>query len=103
MLCRALVLVRLESLTYVIPHRFWTFALNSIIIRAPGKPPIRPEEPTMHDDANSLHDDAKSLMKSDFSRRAFVVTTLGGGFALAVQPVSAPAIETDDKGLIAGQ
>lgn len=57
----------------------------------------------LHDEANTLHEDAKSLIKSDFSRRAFVVTTLGGGFALAVQPVSAAAIETDDTGLIVGQ
>jgi carboxymethylenebutenolidase len=51
-----------------------------------------------------MHDDAKSLVgKSDFSRREFVVTTLATGFALAVQPVSAATIETDDKGLIVGQ
>jgi carboxymethylenebutenolidase len=37
------------------------------------------------------------------SRRGFVVTMLGAGFALAVQPVMAQsAIHTDDAGLLAG-
>ncbi len=40
---------------------------------------------------------------SGFSRREFVVTTLSTGFALAVQPVSAETIHTDDKGLTAGE
>lgn len=39
----------------------------------------------------------------DFSRRQFVVTTLGTGFALAVQPVSAETITTDTAGLEAGE
>jgi carboxymethylenebutenolidase len=51
-----------------------------------------------------MHEDLKSwLAKTDFSRREFVVTTLGAGFALAVQPVSAETITTDDKGLEAGE
>ena len=37
------------------------------------------------------------------SRREFVVTTLGVGFALAVQPVSAATITTDAGGLTAGE
>ncbi len=38
------------------------------------------------------------------SRRDFVVTALGAGFALAVQPVLAQqAIHTDSKGLVAGE
>jgi carboxymethylenebutenolidase len=37
------------------------------------------------------------------SRRAFVVTSLASGFALAVQPVSAEAITTDTNGLTAGE
>ena len=41
--------------------------------------------------------------KVDFSRRRFVVATLGTGFALAVQPVSAETITTDVKGLEAGE
>src|SRR5258708_36899781 len=39
---------------------------------------------------------------SGLSRREFVVTTIGAGFALAVQPARAEAIKTDDKGLVAG-
>jgi carboxymethylenebutenolidase len=38
-----------------------------------------------------------------FDRRAFLVTSLGAGFALAVQPVSAQTITTDTKGLTAGE
>ena len=40
---------------------------------------------------------------TDFSRRGFVVTSLGVGFALAVQPVSAQTITTDSNGLTAGE
>ena len=51
-----------------------------------------------------MHDDLTSLSpKSDYSRREFVVTTVAAGFALAVQPVSAETITTDDKGLDAGE
>jgi carboxymethylenebutenolidase len=39
------------------------------------------------------------LQTTDFSRRAFVVTGLAAGFALAVQPVSAQTITTDSVGL----
>jgi carboxymethylenebutenolidase len=35
-------------------------------------------------------------------RRAFIVTSIGAGFALAVQPVSSQTITTDSNGLIAG-
>ncbi|HEV3340325.1 MAG TPA: dienelactone hydrolase family protein [Pirellulales bacterium] len=53
----------------------------------------------MHDDL-----DLKNLLpKSNFSRREFVMTTLAGGFALAVQPVSAETITTDATGLEAGE
>ena len=39
-----------------------------------------------------------------FNRRNFLVTSLGAGFALAVQPVMAQtAIRTDDAGLLAGE
>src|SRR5438874_6640517 len=38
-----------------------------------------------------------------FHRRAFLVTSLGAGFALAVQPVSAQTITTDTEGLKAGE
>ena len=40
---------------------------------------------------------------ADLTRRAFVVTTLATGFALAVQPVTAETIKTDDKGLVTGE
>ncbi|HVU88449.1 MAG TPA: dienelactone hydrolase family protein [Pirellulales bacterium] len=43
------------------------------------------------------------LGRLDFDRRAFVVTSLAAGFALAVRPVSAETITTDDKGLVAGE
>jgi len=42
-------------------------------------------------------------LKSDFSRRGFVVTSLATGFALSVQPVSAETIKTDSEGLEAGE
>ncbi len=41
--------------------------------------------------------------KTDFTRREFVVSILATGFALAVQPVSAQTIHTDDEGLTAGE
>ena len=41
--------------------------------------------------------------KVELSRRNFVVTSLAGGFALAVQPVSADTITTDAEGLTAGE
>lgn len=51
-----------------------------------------------------MHDEANNLFPSyDFTRRRFVVTTLAGGFALAVQPVSAETITTDTAGLQAGE
>jgi carboxymethylenebutenolidase len=41
-------------------------------------------------------------MSNDLTRRAFVVTSLASGFALAVSPVSAETITTDTTGLVAG-
>lgn len=41
--------------------------------------------------------------RSDVSRRAFVVTSLASGFALAVRPVAAQTITTDASGLVAGE
>ena len=39
-----------------------------------------------------------------FNRRSFLVTSLGAGFALAVQPVAAQSvITTDSEGLLAGE
>lgn len=41
---------------------------------------------------------------SDFSRREFIVTSLGVGFALAVQPIMAQSvITTDTTGLVTGE
>ena len=37
------------------------------------------------------------------NRRSFIVTSLGAGFALAVQPVTAQTITTDASGLTAGE
>jgi carboxymethylenebutenolidase len=42
-------------------------------------------------------------MISEYSRRNFVMTMLAGGFALAVQPVSAQTITTDASGLTGGE
>lgn len=43
------------------------------------------------------------LFKQTFDRRRFLMSSLGAGFALAVQPVMAQtAIQTDDAGLLAG-
>ena len=48
--------------------------------------------------------DLLSLLPTrDWNRRSFVVTMLGSGFALAVQPVSAQTITTDAQGLTAGE
>ncbi len=51
-----------------------------------------------------MDQDQKSVLpKVELSRRTFVVTSLAGGFALAVQPVSADTITTDTEGLTAGE
>ncbi|MEW6298181.1 MAG: dienelactone hydrolase family protein [Thermodesulfobacteriota bacterium] len=48
--------------------------------------------------------DARPLMlQAGLTRRAFVMTTLATGFALAVRPVSAQTITTDATGLDAGE
>ena len=49
-------------------------------------------------------EDARSLLlKTEFTRREFVMTALAAGFALAVRPVSAQTITTDATGLEAGE
>jgi carboxymethylenebutenolidase len=48
-------------------------------------------------------DRSSGLPSVELSRRNFVVTSLAGGFALAVQPVSADTITTDADGLTAGE
>jgi carboxymethylenebutenolidase len=51
-----------------------------------------------------MHEDERSLQPGfEFSRRGFVVTSLAAGFALATHPVTAQTIETDTKGLVAGE
>lgn len=50
-----------------------------------------------------LKDEIDSLAPSrDFSRRSFVQTTVGSGFAAAVLPVTAQTLTTDTAGLEAG-
>lgn len=53
----------------------------------------------------SSHSELDALVpQQSFDRRSFLVTSLGAGFALAVQPVMAQtAIRTDDAGLLAGE
>jgi carboxymethylenebutenolidase len=48
-------------------------------------------------------DIANVLSRVELTRREMVVTSLGAGFALAVQPVSAAAISTSAAGLSAGE
>jgi carboxymethylenebutenolidase len=51
-----------------------------------------------------IHEELAGLLgPNEVTRRQFVVTTLGVGFALAVQPVSAQTITTDSNGLDAGE
>jgi carboxymethylenebutenolidase len=51
-----------------------------------------------------LKEDLDSLTPSrDFSRRDFVRTTVGSGFAAAVLPVSAETLKTDAQGLEVGE
>ena len=53
---------------------------------------------TQHSELDAL------VPQQSFDRRSFLVTSLGAGFALAVQPVMAQtAIRTDDAGLLAGE
>jgi carboxymethylenebutenolidase len=53
---------------------------------------------TQHSELDAL------VPQRSFDRRSFLVTSLGAGFALAVQPVMAQtAIRTDDAGLLAGE
>src|SRR5881227_60380 len=56
-------------------------------------------------DPESVHPQLRSLMgdPQPITRRTFVVTSLGAGFALAVLPVSAQTITTSSEGLVAGE
>jgi len=44
-----------------------------------------------------------ALAKSSLTRRGFVMATLAAGFALAVRPISAETLTTDQTGLTAGE
>ncbi|MEW6097988.1 MAG: dienelactone hydrolase family protein [Pseudomonadota bacterium] len=59
----------------------------------------------MNKDAlKDMESDMQSLLPGrDYSRRGFVKTALGSGFAAAVLPVAAQAIKTDAQGLEAGE
>jgi carboxymethylenebutenolidase len=60
-----------------------------------------PKEERLNDTAN-LH--LRSLLgERNVDRRAFVVTSLGAGFAMAVMPVGAQTITTSAEGLTAGE
>ena len=43
------------------------------------------------------------LPKTITNRRGFIVSSLGAGFALAVQPISAQTVTTDANGLVVGE
>jgi len=59
---------------------------------------LPPEKPLLHDELDCL------VPRRDFSRRDFVRTSVGSGFAAAVLPVAAQTtIKTDSEGLIAGE
>jgi carboxymethylenebutenolidase len=67
---------------------------------------INPTRPQADDPAGDLTASQLSSLvaRTEFSRRAFAMTTLGAGFALAAQPVSAQTIiTTDAAGLTAGE
>ena len=57
----------------------------------------------MADHDRSLGQASTSLSEARITRRGFVMATLAAGFALAVRPVSAETITTDQVGLTAGE
>jgi carboxymethylenebutenolidase len=62
------------------------------------------ESPARPQPGMAPHPDLDSLAPArDFSRRAFVRTALGSGFAAAVLPVGAQTIRTDATGLAVGE
>lgn len=53
---------------------------------------------------DAMADHVSLVPRTPLSRRSVLTTTLAGGFAVAVQPVTAGTmIVTDDKGLVAGE
>jgi carboxymethylenebutenolidase len=57
----------------------------------------------MMTDVSKTPDFVSLFPEQRFQRRAFLVTSIGAGFAMAVQPVSAQTISTDTSGLVAGE
>src|SRR3974390_645811 len=62
----------------------------------------------LNDEGRTLMDDFggelyKGMPRANWSRRGFLVTSLGTGFALAAGPISAEMITTDTKGLDAAE
>jgi carboxymethylenebutenolidase len=57
----------------------------------------------MADHDRSLGQISHSISEAIITRRGFVMATLAAGFALAVRPVSAKTITTDQAGLTAGE
>ena len=70
-------------------------------IYAPARVRVFPLEDRMNEIVN---EHLKSLLgERNVDRRAFVVTSLGAGFAMAVMPVTAQTITTSAEGLTAGE
>ena len=68
-----------------------------------GTRPIDFQNPVQAAVAEGLSAGLSGGPSTGLSRRAFVMTSLASGFAVASQPVLAQAITTDSQGLIAGE
>ena len=68
-----------------------------------GTRPIDFQNPVQAAVAEGLSTGLSNGLSTGLSRRAFVMTSLASGFAVASQPVLAQAITTDSQGLIAGE
>ena len=68
-----------------------------------GTRPIDFQNPVQAAVAEGLSAGLSTGPSTGLSRRAFVMTSLASGFAVASQPVLAQAITTDSQGLIAGE
>jgi len=74
------------------------------ITEKPASLDNRPDRTATILEEGMIPPEARSLIgERQWTRRSFVATVLASGFAAAVQPVSAQAITTDTKGLIAGE
>ena len=83
--------------------REWTFASwTSAMSATPTRPPIRTAFAMPSCGLRAVPEcDNRRGMTTDVSRRGFVASAIGAGFALAVQPVMADTITTDKTGLVA--